>query len=61
MDWLFIPLGNGIKWSFQFLEMASMKYNLVMIAAGTGLTIYWVMQMLKNKQSEDKGVFRPKK
>jgi len=60
MDWLFIPLGNSIKWSFQFLEMAGMKYNLLMILAGTGLTIYWVLQMLKNKQSEDKGVFRPK-
>jgi hypothetical protein len=60
MGWLFIPLGNGIKSSFQFLEMAGMNYNLLMIAAGTGLTVYWVLQMNKNKQSEDKGVFRPK-
>ena len=60
MGWLFIPLGNCIKSSFQFLEMAGMNYNLLMIAAGTGLTVYWVLQMIKNKQSEDKGVFRPK-
>jgi hypothetical protein len=37
-----------------------MNFNILMILVGSGLTVYWILQMLKNKQSEDKGVFRPK-
>ncbi len=56
MDWLFVPLGNFIKWTFQFIELAGMKFNILMILIGTALTAYWVLQMLKHK--DDKGLFK---
>jgi hypothetical protein len=56
MDWLFVPLGNFIQWTFQFIEMAGMNFNILMILVGTALTLYWVLQMMKHK--DDKGLFK---
>jgi hypothetical protein len=56
MDWLFVPLGNFIQWTFQFIELAGMNFNYLIILIGMGLTVYWVMQMLKAK--DDKGFFK---
>ncbi len=59
MDWLFIPLGNAIKWSFQFIEAAGMNFNWLMILVGAGLMVYWVSRMVKDGMANDKGVYRP--
>lgn len=56
MDWLFVPLGNFIQWTFQFIEMAGMNFNILMILVGTALILYWVLQMMKHK--DDKGLYK---
>ncbi len=56
MDWLVRPLGAGIEWTFQFLEMANWSFNWLMIGVGAALGVYWFKVMLSEK--EDKGVYR---
>jgi len=56
MDWLFIPLGKSIVWSFQFIELASMKFNYFMILVGTALAVYWVKELMGEKN--DKGIYK---
>jgi hypothetical protein len=55
MDWLFIPLGKAIKSSFQFLELAGMNFNWTMILVGTALGVYWIKELLSEKN--DKGYY----
>ncbi|MBE2246131.1 MAG: hypothetical protein IAE67_02640 [Candidatus Competibacteraceae bacterium] len=56
MDWFFVPLGKFFVWSFQFIEMAGMKFNIAMIGIGSLLLLYWISQMLSHKN--DKGLFK---
>lgn len=56
MDWLVRPLGAGIEWTFQFLEMANWNFNWLMIGVGAALCVYWFKVMLSEK--DDKGIYR---
>lgn len=52
MDWLFIPLGNLIQKSFLVLEKLNMGFNWLIILAGSTLTIWWMLQMLKHPKEK---------
>lgn len=57
MDWLFRPLGDFFVWTFQFIELAGMNFNYLIILIGMGLMLYWIFQMFKNRKN-DKGFYK---
>lgn len=57
MDWLFRPLGDFIVWTFQFIEMAGMNFNYLMILVGAGLLLFWIFKMMKYGNN-DKGLYK---
>ncbi|MCZ2443785.1 MAG: hypothetical protein LC101_08445 [Flavobacteriales bacterium] len=56
MDWLFVPLGKFFVWTFQFIEMAGMNFDYVLIGIIFLLFIYWITQMFGHKT--DKGFYK---
>lgn len=56
MDWLFVPLGKFFVWTFQFIEMAGMNFDYVLIGIIFLLFIYWIAQMFGHKT--DKGFYK---
>jgi hypothetical protein len=52
MDWLFNALRDFFEWSFKGIEALGMNFNWFLIFAGSALTVWWMIQMLRHTEKK---------